>query len=77
MPVTEVEVEVRSLEDAAAHIRSLVINQCQLAGRVRTLEKMLDTKDAPWWKRVLWRLDGFPPWYRVGSRSWRPWRRRS
>ena len=52
---------------------SLWFNLNQLAGRVRTLEKMLDTKDSPWWKRLWWRLDGFPPWYRVGPRSRRPW----
>jgi len=54
-------------------IKSLKFNYEQLAGRVRLLEKMLDTKDSPWWKRVWFRLDGWPPWYRVGPRSKRPW----
>ena len=54
-------------------IESLWLNVNQLAGRVRLLEKMLDTKDSPWWKRLWWRLDGFPAWYRVGPRKRRPW----
>jgi hypothetical protein len=44
-----------------------------LARRVRYLEKLIDTKDSPWWKRLAFRLDGWPAWYRVGPRSWRPW----
>jgi hypothetical protein len=54
-------------------IESLWTNYRQLAGRVRTLEKMLDTKDSPWWKRLWFRIDGYPAWYRVGPRSRRPW----
>lgn len=55
-------------------IDSLWVNYRQLAGRVRTLEKMIDTKDSPWWKRLWFRIDGWPAWYRVVERrSWRPW----
>lgn len=71
--MTEPEVQVESLEEARTHIASLWINQRDLAGRVRLLEKMLDTKDSPWWKRLWWRIDGWPAWYRVGRRSRRPW----
>lgn len=52
---------------------SLWENIRQLHARVRYLEKVIDTKSSPWWKRLWWRLDGYPPWYRVGKRSWRPW----
>jgi len=38
-------------------IESLWTNYRQLAGRVRLLEKMLDTKSSPWWKRLWWRID--------------------
>ena len=62
-------------EPAPEEIVSLWINYRQLAGRVRLIEKMIDTKDSPWWKRLWWRLDGWPPWYRVGPRAKRPWRR--
>jgi hypothetical protein len=56
-----------------AEIASLKINVNQLAQRVRTLEKLIDTLDSPWWKRLQWRvIDGYPPWYRVGTpRSFR------
>jgi hypothetical protein len=65
--------EVRTLDDADAHVRSLWTNVDGLAARVRYLEELIDTKDSPWWKRVWFRLDGYPAWYRVGPRSKRPW----
>lgn len=65
--------EVNTLDDADTHVRSLWLNYRALAKRVRLLEKMIDTKDSPWWKRLAFRLDGWPPWYRVGPRSKRPW----
>jgi hypothetical protein len=58
-----------------AEFESLKLNVDLLTDRVRLLEKMLDTKDAWWWKRLWWRIDGWPPWYQVGPRSSRPWRR--
>jgi hypothetical protein len=64
MPITDAESE------------SLRLNVSLLAGRVRTLEKMLDTRDTVWWRRLLFRLDGWPPWYRLADRpAWRPWHR--
>ncbi len=69
------EVRLASLADAEAHVHSLIVNQRQLASRLRLLEKMFDTKASPWWKRLWWRLDGWPAWYRVGPRSRRPWHR--
>jgi hypothetical protein len=68
------EVEPSS-ESVAAEIASLWVNIRELSGRVRTLEKALDTKSSPWWRRLWWRIDGWPAWYQVGSRSWRPWHR--
>jgi hypothetical protein len=57
-----------------ARLAALEENNRQLAGRVRLLEKMLDTKNAWWFKRLWWRLDGFGPWYQVTpKRSRRPW----
>ena len=60
-------------ESMAAEIESLRVNDQQLAARVRMLEKMLDTRDSPWWKRLWWRIDGWPPWTQVGERARRPW----
>ena len=64
--------DVASIE---ARLDSLELNDRQLAKRVRYLEELIETRDSAWWKRLWWRLDGFPPWYRVGSRSGRPWHR--
>lgn len=59
-----------------ARLESLEFNYRQLAGRVRLLEKMLDTKATPLWKRVWFRIDGWPAWYHVAAqRQWRPWHR--
>lgn len=53
---------------------SLRFNIHQLAGRVRQIEKMLDTRDSSWWRRLWWRIDGWPRWTKVATRrSWRPW----
>jgi hypothetical protein len=44
--------------------------------RVRVLEKYLDTLGTPLWRRILFRLDGWGPWYRMREKpAWRPWRR--
>lgn len=69
---------IRSIEDAGTVIRSLVINQRQLEHRVRELEKMIDTKDTIWWRRIVFRIDGWSPWYHVDKsgprpRPWRKW----
>lgn len=58
-----------------ARLDSLEFNARQLAGRVRHLEKLLDTKASPVWKRLWWRIDGYPAWYHVGPRRHRPWHR--
>jgi hypothetical protein len=61
------ELRVRSLEEAEVHAR---VHEQAIEGledRVRYLEKLIDTRDSWWWKRLKWRLwDGYPPWYRVG-----------
>jgi hypothetical protein len=54
-------------------------------GRVKELErevvfirKQLDTLGSPWWKRLWYRIDGWPPWYVVATkRAWRPWHKKS
>lgn len=65
-----------SFDNAAPVILSHEVNIRQLQDRVRYLEKLLDTLGTPWWKRALFRLDGWPPWYVVARHpAWRPWRR--
>jgi hypothetical protein len=57
-------------------LESLAFNDQQLAGRVRRLEKMIDTRSTALWRRVLFRLDGWAAWHVVAERpAWRPWRR--
>lgn len=59
-----------------ARLTSLEINNVQLAGRVRHLEKMMDTRATPLWRRVVFRLDGWPSWpYVVAAPRSRPWRK--
>lgn len=59
-----------------ARLASLELNQRQQAARIRTLEKMLDTRATPLWRRIVFRLDGWPSWTIVVDRpAWRPWHR--
>lgn len=61
--------------DAAPVILSHDINIKQLQAQVRHLEKIVDTMSSPWWKRLLFRLDGWPSgWHVVREPAWRPWR---
>lgn len=68
--IKNLKAEVESLK---AEVESLKVNVTQLQHRVRYLEKLLDTRASPWWKRVWWRVDGWPPWYVVGERKRRWW----
>jgi hypothetical protein len=45
----------------------LKFNDAQLADRVRLIEKMIDTRATPLWKRVVFRLDGWPGWVTVAE----------
>jgi len=59
-----------------AELDSLIFNDRQLAQRVRLLEKMIDTANTPLWKRILFRIDGWPRWTVVADcQAWRPWHR--
>jgi hypothetical protein len=59
--------DASDLASARAELASLQVNVRQLDRRLRLLEKMIDTRDSPWWLRLKWRVvDGYPPWYRVG-----------
>lgn len=66
----------RRCDSMASEIESLWVNVNQLADRARTLEKMIDTRSAPLWKRIVFRIDGWPAWTAVADTpAWRPWRR--
>lgn len=74
--VATVQPPMRDNESLNAEVDSLWTNVHQLADRTRMLEKALDTRATPLWRRLLFRLDGWPAWYRVVTHpAWRPWRR--
>jgi hypothetical protein len=58
---------------AQAEISSLWVNVETQAERIRTLEKMIDTRNTPLYQRIWFRIDGWPPWYVVGTRKHRWW----
>lgn len=65
-----------SFENAAPVIRGHEVNIKELQRQVRHLEKIVDTMSSPLWKRVLFRLDGWPSGWTVATApAWRPWRR--
>ena len=68
------ETEILSLW---AEVESLKANRDQLENRVRLLEKQLDTAGTPLFKRIWFRVDGWPAWWKVAKkRAWRPWHRK-
>lgn len=59
-----------------AEIESLQVNQTEIYRRLRLVEKQLDTRATPLWRRILFRLDGWPSWTIVAQKpQWRPWRK--
>ena len=58
-----------------AELASLKLNVDLLAARCRHLEKCLDTLQTPLWRRVWFRIDGWPGQRNLNAdrRAWRPW----
>jgi hypothetical protein len=58
-----------------ARFASIEVNMEQLQHRVRDLEKRFDTLQTPLWKRLWFRIDGWPGMKNLNAtkRSWRPW----
>ena len=56
-------------------MRSLQVNVDQLWGLVRDHEQRFDTLQTRWWKRLLFRLDGWPGQNDLNAtrRARRPW----
>lgn len=66
----------QDFDSVTDEIDSLIFNNEQQAARIRQLEKMMDTRATPLWKRMVFRIDGWPSWAYVASRpAWRPWRK--
>jgi uncharacterized membrane protein len=60
-----------------AEFDSLITNDELLAARVTHLEKCLNTLQTPLWKRLWFRIDGWPGQRNLNAdhRAWRPWHR--
>ena len=58
-----------------AEIKSLKVNQTQLWAELRDVQKRLDTPQSPLWKRLWFRIDGWPGIRDLNAerRAWRPW----
>lgn len=68
--------QVRTIEEAEQHIDSLTVRVEELERLVHDLYEWVDTKwQTPWWKRVLFWIDGWPNTAIVSAPAHRPWRR--
>jgi len=66
-----------NLADLRAEIESLKVNNRQQAGRIRYLEKLVDTYlHSPVWKRIWFYVDGWPADEIASRPKPRPWRRK-
>lgn len=65
---------MRNAESVDAEIESLWNNIQQLHDAVNDHAQRFDTLQTPFWKRLLFLLDGWP-WYDLNApkRHWRPW----
>jgi hypothetical protein len=63
------------VSDRNAEIDSLQVNVDQLWGEVRDLQHRFDTLQTPMWKRLWFRIDGWPGIKNLNAdkRAWRPW----
>jgi hypothetical protein len=54
---------------------SMTVRIEQLEREIRDHAQRWDTLQTPWWKRVWFKIDGWP-WYDLnGKQAWRPWNR--
>lgn len=68
---------VRSCEEAEQHIRSLTARVDQYEDIIFQMTRKFDTLETPLWKRIWFRIDGFPGQSDLDrdEPQWRPWRR--
>ena len=66
-------IRVRSLAEAESHVQSLTARIEAMEDSVSDHAQRFDTLQTPWWKRLLFWIDGWP-WHDLnGSRGRRPW----
>lgn len=64
------------LQDVLTRVAAQEQQLLTLHAEVRHMQKQLSTLGSPWWRRLLFRIDGWPPWWIVADHPmWRPWRR--
>jgi hypothetical protein len=70
-------VPVPTLDEAETHISSLTVRVDELERLARDHAQRLDTLQTPVWRRIVFRLDGWPGQRDLNADrpSWRPWRR--
>ncbi len=67
------------LDNLEAEVASLKVRALELERRVIDHEQRFDTLQTPAYRRLLFRLDGWPGQRNLNAerRSWRPWHRSS
>ena len=68
---------VRSIEEAELHVQSLTLRVQELERKVSDMEQRFDTLQTPLWKRVYFRVQGWPGQNNLNAEkpAWRPWHR--
>jgi hypothetical protein len=65
------------LEEAVVHLNAQRLQIIELRKQIRFMQKQIDTQGSRWWKKLWFRIDGWPPWWIVAEkRQWRPWHKR-
>lgn len=67
---------VRSIEEAELIIQSQQVRLDELEKLVRDHAQRFDTLQTPLWKRLWFKIDGWPYYDLNGVQQHRPWRRR-
>ena len=69
-------IDVYCSEECKVLAESIGVRLAALEGAVSDHAQRFDTLQTPWWKRLLFAIDGWP-WYDLnGRQAWRPWHRR-
>lgn len=68
-------IRVRSVSEAEVHIASLTVRVQELERLVSDQQQRFDTLQTPLWKRLWFRIDGWPGQRNLNAegRAWRPW----
>lgn len=69
------DIQVESLEEAKLHIASLSARLEAVEQETRDHAQRFDTLQTRWYKRLWFRLDGWPGQVNLNAerRAWRPW----